>query len=497
MTDMTEDGLQRASRATLWFLLALGSFFAAHVALRLLLGGAFETDEAEMMVMTPDLRLGYGPQLPLYNWLQIGLFELFGRSLLALSILKNGLLFLSFLLVFLGLRLWVPAGAAAFGALSLFLLPDIAWEAQRATTHSNMLLATSAATLAAFLWAVRSGGWAAWIALGLAVGLGGLAKYNYWLVPLGLFAAGLTIAPMRARIVSARALIVPALAAAVVAAPYAWMLRNPDLAFSSVRKLQLDELPPVTSGLPEGVPLLAVAMATILALPLLVAALLLVFGRGRGRDKVEANGRPLVALLLRAAFFVALAMFAGVWASGMGHVTGRWLLPMAFLAVPGLFVWLFGRVSMRAIGRVYIVLGLIAALVFTGLVFDRFKPGARRDVDFAALPEMIATIAPMPGTPIVAEFYTAGNLARARPDWRIAPYLGHASQQFGGETVLFLMRENVPPSLEAGLALAGWPANMDQQIQAQGSLELPYRSSDDLLPIRFVLVQTPPVVKTP
>ncbi|SIO40002.1 Dolichyl-phosphate-mannose-protein mannosyltransferase [Rhodovulum sp. ES.010] len=495
MTEISDRIEAQQTRAALWLSLALAAYFAGQVGLRLALGGALETDEAEMMVMTPGLRLGYGPQLPLYNWLQIGLFELFGRSLLALALLKNGLLFLSYLLVFLGLRFWVAAPGAAFAALSLFLLPDIAWEAQRATTHSNILLVTSAATLAAFLWTMRSGSWAAWGVLGVAIGLGGLAKYNFWLVPLGLFAAGLTLGPMRTRLLTARGLVAPAIAAAIVAGPYAWMLQNPALAFSSMRKLQLDEPPPAASGLPEGVPLLAESMATVLAVPLLAAALLLVFGR---LPRVMRTPAPVVsALLLRAALVVALVMLAGVWASGMGHVTGRWLLPMAFLAVPGLFAWLHGGLAPRAVSRFYIALALLAALMFAGLTFDRFKPGARRDVDFGPLPELISGVAPMPETPVVAEFYTAGNLARARPDWRIAPYLGHAAAAFEGETVLFLLREDVPSSLEAGMRLAGWPADAAPRVRAEGLFELPYRHSDEPLPIRYVLAETPRVEGAP
>jgi len=475
-------------RATMLFLIAITLYFAAQTSLRLALGGALETDEAEMMVMTPGLQLGYGPQLPLYNWIQLGLFEIFGRSLFALSLMKNGLLWLTYLLVFLGLRLWVPASAAAFAALSLYLVPDIAWEAQRATTHSNILLATSAATLAAFLWALRDGGWGAWLTLGVAIGLGGLSKYNFWLVPAGLIVASLTLAALRERLMSPRALAVPAIAAAIVAAPYAWMMRNPDLALSSVGKLHLDEAAG-SGGLLHALGLTAQSALALLALPALVFAGLLLVGR---RDHGGAAAMPdIAALLIRAALLLCVAVAAGIWLAGIGYMTQRWLLPIGFLLVPGAFLWLDDRLGARATRGFLILLALIAVLVMTALTYDRFKGGARRDVDFSTLPAALEAVAPMPGTPVVAEFYTAGNIARLRPAWRVAPYLGFAAREFGGETVLFVLREDVPTSFKAGLRAAGWPTAEGVKVLTKGELTLPYGHSDKTMPFGYVLAETP------
>ena len=475
-----------------WFLIAVSLYFAAQIVLRLILGGALETDEAEMMVMTPGLRLGYGPQLPLYNWLQVALFALFGKSLFALSLLKNLLLWLTYVLTFAGLRLFMPAGLAVAGALSLFLLPDVAWEAQRATTHSNMLLVTCAATLAAFFWTLKSGRWAAYVALGLALGLGGLAKYNYWLVPLGLYAAGLSIAALRPRLLCARMAVVPVIAGLVLAAPYGWMLRNPELAFSSTHKLKMAQAAQPSSGLASGLPALFEGMAALAVLPALVAlALYLAFrsrAAGAASERAEAAA---VRLLWRASALVALVLAAGVVAAGVGHVTPRWLLPLAFLAVPALFVGLFGRLAGRGPLAYYAVLGLLAVAVMTGLCFDRYKQTARRAVDFAPLPGRLQQIADMSHTPVVAEFFVAGNLARSQPEWRVSPYLAFAAPRFGGETVLFLSRQGIPPDLPSGMAQAGWPREASAEVLEQGEVVLGFDSSDKPLPLSYWLVRTP------
>ncbi|WP_414898347.1 glycosyltransferase family 39 protein [Rhodovulum sp. YEN HP10] len=480
-------------RRTAIFLLAISVYFAVQAGLRLALGGAYETDEAEMLVMTPGLRLGYGPQLPLYNWLQLGFFELFGRGLPALALLKNLLLWATYLAVFLGLRLWLPAATAALGALSLFLIPDLAWEAQRATTHSNMLLATSAATLAAFLWAMRRGSFLSWAVLGLAIGLGGLAKYNYFLVPVALGLAALTLAPMRGALLRRRALIAPGLAGLILAAPYAWMLQNRDLAFSSLGKLHIDAGAAPGRLVPEGLSQLPGGLLALMALPLLVA--LIAWGLSLGRRRAETGAGPLPALLLRAALFAVVLTAAGIWAAHAGTITSRWLLPIAFLAVPGLFTALAPRLAARGRTTVFALMAVLALLVMAGLGYDRFKDGARRDVVFDSLPARLAEIDGAEGVPVIAEFYTAGNLAALAPGLQIAPYLPFAAHRFGAGPVLFLFREHVPPSLEIGAVQAGWPAGSGagsgiERLQ-EGAFSLPYRGSSAEMPFRYVLARMP------
>lgn len=475
--------------STRWFLGALTLYFLAQIVLRLILGGALETDEAEMMVMTPGLRWGYGPQLPLYNWLQVILFDLLGRNLFALALLKNLLLWATYLFVFIGLRLFLPAGLAVAGALSLYLIPDVAWEAQRATTHSNMLLFTSGATLAAFLWMLRSGRWTAYAVLGLTIGLGGLAKYNYWLVPIGLTVAALTIPIWRARIVHPAMVLSLALAALVVGGPYAWMARNPDLAFSSTGKLAMGNAPGFIEQAASGLGQLAAGALILSALALLVGGIAWLVGRGR----VAENQPPVATLFLRAALVVLVLMAIGVVAAGVGNITPRWLLPLVLVAVPGGAVWLGARLHERGGLLQAGVTFALAVLVLTGLAFDRYKDKARRAVDFAPLPARLAALAPSADTPVVAEFFTAGNLARLRPDWRIAPYLRFAAPEFGGGPVLFVLREDVPGSLQSGWRAAGWPEEMRPQVLAEDSFRLPFTTSDKSMEMRIYLVQSPRV----
>ena len=59
-----------------------------HVAVRVAVSPALKWDEAEQMLWSQQLALGYGSQPPLYTWLQCGVNWLVGPSVLALALLK-------------------------------------------------------------------------------------------------------------------------------------------------------------------------------------------------------------------------------------------------------------------------------------------------------------------------------------------------------------------------------------------------------------------------
>ncbi|WP_198403518.1 glycosyltransferase family 39 protein [Celeribacter ethanolicus] len=97
-----------------------------------------------MIIMAQGFHLGYGPQLPLYNWLQAISFCLFGTNTFALTIVKNLLLATFYIALFDALKRLLPDRLALFGTLGAFLLPNMFWESQRAGTHSIALFATMA-----------------------------------------------------------------------------------------------------------------------------------------------------------------------------------------------------------------------------------------------------------------------------------------------------------------------------------------------------------------
>jgi 4-amino-4-deoxy-L-arabinose transferase-like glycosyltransferase len=78
------------SRRTFFVILTV--YFLLHVLIRVLLSPSTDLDESEQIVYGQELLLGYGPAPPLYTWLQLPFFAVFGQGVLALSLLKGVLL---------------------------------------------------------------------------------------------------------------------------------------------------------------------------------------------------------------------------------------------------------------------------------------------------------------------------------------------------------------------------------------------------------------------
>ena len=89
----------------------LAAYFLLHIAVRIATSDSLELDEAEQLVLGQALSWGYGTKPPLYSWLQLGFFQIFGERVLALSTLKNLLLFCTYLCTFLAARRLAGRGA--------------------------------------------------------------------------------------------------------------------------------------------------------------------------------------------------------------------------------------------------------------------------------------------------------------------------------------------------------------------------------------------------
>lgn len=224
----------RQDRVFFWI---IAVYFAAHTVLRTALGGAFEVDEAEMFVLAQDYRLGYGPQAPLYNWLQATAFHIFGANTFAVSVTKNLLLFATYTLFFDGLRRLIPSRLAIFGTLALLLLPNLSWEGQRAGSHTIAMLAVMAATFNVMARRIEAPEqrWHA-VALGITLGLGGIAKYNFWLFPLTLLLSAATLPQLRQALIRRDLWLSVLIAIPILTLPVGWMILHPDQTLASTYK---------------------------------------------------------------------------------------------------------------------------------------------------------------------------------------------------------------------------------------------------------------------
>ncbi len=405
-------------------------YFLFHVLWRRLLGGSLGLDEAQILLEGQRLAWGYGPQPPLYPWMQWGLFQIFGDPILAMALLKNGLLALMCVCLYRLLRAGHPPQTAGLATLALLLLPQIAWEAQRALTHSVLVSALAAlACLVVWTW-IRSGRPGSWLLFGLVAGAGGLAKFNFVFVVPAVLLAALMLPDLR-RQISWRGLgTAAAVAAVIVAGPVVWMWRHPQHVLSSSYKLEQAE-----AGMAWAATALQGAGAVLIAAVSFVALAVVVVGGIYLRWRLPVAERPPVpqqAAELRrflwyyAAFGLLLVLLT-VLVSGSTSVKDRWLQPILFVSGPVLVLWLLERVGPAGRKALAWVCAGLAALVVLALPVHNLygEPGrpARRSAPVAEIAAELEA-GGVGSLPVLTDReWLAGNLLYRRPGWQVAPVL--------------------------------------------------------------------------
>ncbi|MGF6172287.1 ArnT family glycosyltransferase [Ensifer sp. 4252] len=204
------------------FIALLAGYFLLCIGLRLAVSNSLEIDEAEQAFVSQFLRLGYGAQPPLYNWLQYGLGSVFGPSLATMTVLKNLLLFLCCLFYGLAAReVLAEKRLALIAMLGVLTLPPIFLLAQRDLSHTVAALFAVSLFLYGFLRTLARPSLAAYVLTGLAVGIGLIAKYNFALVPAAAVLAILPEHKLRERLFDWRVLV-SLVVAALIALPHGW-----------------------------------------------------------------------------------------------------------------------------------------------------------------------------------------------------------------------------------------------------------------------------------
>jgi len=369
---------------TTMFFVLLGLYFGLHVVLRLVASPALELDEAEQVVHTQWLLPGYGPEPPLYTWLQILFIKIFGLNILALSLLKNPLLFSSYIFLFLGARIITRnESLAAIAALSLLFIPQISWGAQRDLTNSVLLIASCSAFFYTSIRLVEKQTLLNYFLLGLALGAGLLSKHNFSLFVAALIISFISSAQGQKAMCKPHILLT-ALVAAFMVSPYVlWAVSHIDPATSSLHKLHFQGW----SATPAALVKLTVSLASALVPVILVYAL---FFPQIFRQSPQSTPTEHYSISLRR-FFLLLIAFLLIMAVFF-HVTkwkSRWLAPL-FILLP---VWFVNRMTWRELTKrrmvsfikisalvsmvILVVMGLrTLASRYTGFVSDLNYPSS-------------------------------------------------------------------------------------------------------------------------
>jgi len=348
-------------------------FFAlAHIAVRVAVSPALKWDEAEQILWTQQLSMGYGSQPPLYTWLQWLVNQVLGPTVLSLSVLKHSLLALTYAFMYLAAREVLDERGAFWASASMLLMPPLGWYSVRDQTHTVLVAAMVCAAWWLLLRIARKPRSLDFALLGLVCGLGMLAKYSFALVAVAMLVAALSVRTTRSALLSHGWWWAPIVGLLVVLPHAVWLFSHlHEATTETIEKMNIQ--PEVGWG--QGFLSLVVGVAGSLLLWILIA--LWAFRANWWRTPVAPASPAIHQMLMRFLTLVMLALAGMVLFAGVTSFKGRWMLPLlcvaplaAFAARPQLQKDPRGRRYSVAIFVIAVIL-LIAAGVrpwFSGLL---------------------------------------------------------------------------------------------------------------------------------
>lgn len=457
-TDLDHDQSLMTRGRTL--LVVLGCYFLVNIAVRLVLPHGLELDEAEQTHFSQWLLAGYSSQPPFYNWLEYAAVHGLGMSLATLSLLKNLLLFSTYLLYWMAARqVLTDKRLAIVAALGLLTIPQVAFEAQRDLSHTVAAMFGAAFFLYALLRMLSAPTFVSFLLFGVATGIGGITKYNFVVLPVAAGLAVLSDRQMRSRILDWRILPAGILALAIVSPHAFWLINNYEAAGGHTMKKLVDEKTGFLVSLADGFGSLALSTLGFIALTLVVFGLVF---RGHVRPILRASS-PWTRLIGRMLAFCLGLIVLIILIAGLENIRDRWLTPI-LLAVPLYLVLkvdaaripiqpglkrLWGVAAVVMVLIPLILFGRVASAPFTG------KYGYV-NIPFAAVAKLVADKATGANTVVVAsDGQLGGNIRFNLPDLPVLtprPPLGLPPQPLlEFERIVLVWRKSegtTPPSLE-------------------------------------------------
>ncbi|MDQ2632801.1 MAG: glycosyltransferase family 39 protein [Pseudomonadota bacterium] len=414
------DRLARQHHAV-YLLLAL--YFTVNMLVRLATPASLEFDEGQQLFLAQWLAPGYDSQAPLYNWLQYVVVQVLGDSVLALTLLKNVLLFSSYALFGLAAHMIVRDRAlAVIATLGLITIPQIGYEAQRDLTHTVALLFSACLFIYVLARTLRAPSAANYALTGLAIGVGVLSKYNFVLLPAATLLA-LALDPLhRRRLFDPRMILTVVVAAAVVAPHAAWFAGHvgeaTQLTVAKLARNSADD-----GGLLIGLLALLEAVAAITLPTLAVFA----FAFGRSLFRAWGSQSDWTRLLGRILVIATLLLLILLLSGGATYIRHRWLVPLFFLLPVYLCAKLeaSGEIPADANRRFGAVVLAIMVLMPTMLgvrpLLGSLGHYSKQNVPYGpAIAEILASNPDRPSVVLASDLQLAGNIRLHAPGIPVA-----------------------------------------------------------------------------
>lgn len=352
---------QQALYSRPWIGLLLLSL--AHIASRVLISSGMKWDEAEQILWAQNLSLGYGPQPPLYSWIQWAVCQLLGPSVLALAVLKHALIALTYCCAWLAGRQLFNEKGAWWVAASLLLMPPFGWDSLRDQTHTVMVTAMTMGLWWAVLRQVQRPQAVNFVLIGIFCSLGMLSKYSYAMLLAALFVAAMSVPHVRSALFSQGWWLAP-LTGLLLLAPHAyWLASHWGMATTeTVQKMSISSEVSHLKGLGN----LSKALLSTLGLWLLSVALSYrsLLWRSSPESPASVPSRTwALPLFQRYLLIIILSLLGMVLAADVTDFKQRWILPLTACLPLALYVW---RPALLAhdTGKTFTAIALAFALIF-------------------------------------------------------------------------------------------------------------------------------------
>ncbi|HUA55073.1 MAG TPA: glycosyltransferase family 39 protein [Candidatus Sulfotelmatobacter sp.] len=446
------------------FAVLLAAYLSVHFALRLWASPNIGTDDVEQALFAQFWAWGYNPtQPPLFTWLLLGAYALFGTGILAHVVVKYVALGLTYGFAYgCARRLITSPTLAVLATLSLVLIYDFGWGVHTGVTHSLILSVAIFGTLLALLRLVERRRTLDYLVIGFAIGLGLLTKYSYGIFIVPLLGACLLEPSTRVGVLDRRMILALAVAAAIFLPHGIWMLAvGPNYRTTLATLGGVGAHPSWLANVATGIGSLIKASALFLAPFWLIALAVLRPAAGQP----AAPARPWLRVLAWTLVIALSVLALTVLVAQVTYFKDR-RMHAVLLTVPLLcFLWLDQRRPDER--RLRWFAGAIGAVVLTALVAllgqALFEPyTCRRCWLHMPLPAFATAIRQAGftrGTIVTADEHLGGNLRLAFPRSRVMTpaYSLLDPPPRGGEGCVLawhaqIMGDALPPQLGAFVA---------------------------------------------
>ena len=236
-------------------LILLGVYLVAMLVQAALLAPSGRSDDLETLLLAQSLEWGYQAKNPPgFYWLAHAVMTATGPSLPVVYALRLGGMFAMVAGLYALARRVQPdpllAACAGFGVLATL---HFHWYLMFYLTNTTLALALAPAVVLAALNVRERGTVGAYALLGLAVGLGVLARYNFLLLVVALAGRRCRCRQWRALVLRRRMLVAVAVAAALVAPHAVWLIGHAGV-LSGHAGAQLVGAAPYAAASPRGSP---------------------------------------------------------------------------------------------------------------------------------------------------------------------------------------------------------------------------------------------------